>query len=316
MSHIKQYAIETIRSESTAIRDLEGQLTDDFEHAVRAILTGEGKVIVTGMGKSGIIGRKIAATLASTGTPSFFLHPGDAYHGDLGMIEPKDIVLAIANSGKTDEVLRLIPFLKKRGNVLISLTGDPQSILAKNSDYHINTHVECEACPMNLAPTSSTTAILVMGDALAVALMKERGFKREDYATFHPGGNLGKRLLTRVSDVMREDVPRISADMPLGEVIIAISEARLGIASIVAEGKLAGVITDGDIRRAMGKYRREFFSIRAGEIMSVRPRTIAGSELVSRAEEIMQQNKIHSLIVVDAEDRVQGVVEYFNVFSL
>ena len=316
MDKLMQYAVETIRTEAKAILGLEKHLTDDFGKAVRAILATDGKVIITGMGKSGIVGRKIAATLASTGTPSFFLHPGDAYHGDLGMIEPKDIVLAIANSGKTDEVLRMIPFLKKRGNLLISMTGDPESLIAKNSDLHLNTHVDCEACPMNLAPTSSTTAILVMGDALAVALMKEREFKPEEYAIFHPGGNLGRRLLTRVSDVMRSDVPRISEAMPLGDVIIAISEARLGIAAVVTEKHLAGVITDGDIRRAMGKYKSDFFTIRAGEIMSLKPKTIGADALVSRAEELMQKNKIHSLIVTDPEGGVAGVVEYFNVFNM
>lgn len=315
MDKLQQYAIEVIRTEAEAIRGLEKQLTADFGGAVRAILACKGKVIVTGMGKSGIVGRKIAATLASTGTPSFFLHPGDAYHGDLGMIEPRDIVLAIANSGKTDEVLRMIPFLKKRGNLLIAMTGDPESLIAKNADFHINTHVDCEACPMNLAPTSSTTAILVMGDALAVALMNERGFRAEDYAVFHPGGNLGRRLLTHVSDVMRDDVPRIAESMPLGDVIIAISEARLGIAAVVEGGRLAGVITDGDIRRAMGKYKSEFFSIRAGEIMSRRPKTIGADALVSDAEEIMKRNRIHSLIVVGDAGTVEGVIEYFNLFS-
>lgn len=313
MGTILQSAVETIRTEAGAIAGLETLLDDDFEGAVRAILGCGGKVVVTGMGKSGIIGKKIAATLASTGTPSFFLHPGEAYHGDLGMVEPRDIVLAIANSGTTDEVLRLIPFLKNRGNVLIGMTGKPGSLLASHSDYHLNIAVPAEACPMNLAPTSSTTAMLVMGDALAVALMRERGFTPEDYAVYHPGGSLGRRLLTRVGDVMRTDVPRILGDMPLASVIIAISEARMGIAAVVEGDRLLGVITDGDIRRAMARYESAFFDKKASEIMSAGARTIGPGELVSVAEEIMHRNRIHSLIVVDSGGRVEGVVEFFHV---
>ncbi len=314
MNKIKQYAIDTIRTEARAIQGLEALLTDDFQGAVDAMMACRGKVIVTGMGKSGLIGTKIAATLASTGTPAFFLHPGEAYHGDLGMIEPRDVVLAIANSGQTDEVLKLIPFLKHRGNVLIAMTGNPESLLAKHADYHLNIAVECEACPMNLAPTSSTTAMLVMGDALAVALMKVRGFQAEDYAVFHPGGSLGRRLLTKVSDVMRTDVPKLPGSTPLGEVIIAISGARLGIAAIVEEGKLLGVITDGDIRRAMARYKSEFFGIEARMAMTVNPKVIAASEAVSEAQNLMSQYKIHSLIVTGNDGKVEGVVEYFNIF--
>lgn len=313
MSDIKKHASETILLEAKAIENLVTLLTDDFDNAVKAILSCEGKVIVTGMGKSGIIGRKIAATLASTGTPAFFLHPGEAYHGDLGMIEPKDIVLAITNSGQTDEVLKLIPFIKSRGNMLIAMTGNPGSLLAKNADLHLNIAVPSEACPMNLAPTSSTTAMLVMGDALAVALMDERDFKPEDFAVYHPGGSLGRRLLTRVSDVMRCDIPTISENTPLGDVIIAISEARLGIAAVTYEGKLLGVITDGDIRRAMAKYKSDFFDKKAKEIMSGNPKTISPDERVSTAEKIMHENRIHSIIVTNKDGIVEGVVEYFNV---
>lgn len=313
MSNIIKSAIDTIRTEAQAVEDLEKLLTPDFEGAVKAILACEGKVIVTGMGKSGLIGKKIAATFASTGTPSFFLHPGEAYHGDLGMIEARDIVLAITNSGQTDEVLKLIPYIKHRGNVLIAMTGNPDSLLARNADYHINIAVKKEACPMNLAPTSSTTTELVMGDALAVALIRERGFREADYAVFHPGGSLGRRLLTHVSDVMRADIPRVDESTPLGDVIIAISAARLGIAAVVRDEKLVGVITDGDIRRAMGKYKSDFFSMEAGAIMSCSPRTVLPTERLSSAEEIMHTNKIHSLIVVDGHSNVLGVVEYFNV---
>ncbi len=313
MGDIKQSALDTINTEAEAVRGLAALLTEDFEQAVRAILDCGGKVIVTGMGKSGIVGKKIAATLASTGTPSFFLHPGEACHGDLGMIEPHDIVLALANSGATDEVLKLIPFLKSRGNTIIAMTGKPESLLAKHADYHINVSVPAEACPMNLAPTSSTTAMLVMGDALAVALMQERNFSPEEYAVFHPGGSLGRRLLTRVSDVMRRDVPRIPGDMPLGQVIIAISEARMGIAAVMDGERLAGVITDGDIRRAMAKYESGFFGRKAEQIMTPDPKTIGSGELVSVAEEIMHKNRIHSLIVSNGDGSVEGVVEFFHV---
>ena len=315
-NQIKQYAIETFEAEAAAIRNLSNLLTDDFAQAVETILGCTGKVIVTGMGKSGIIGKKIAATLASTGTPSFFLHPGEAYHGDLGMISSNDIVLAIANSGQTDEILRLIPFMQNNGNTIIAMTGNPESTLAKNAHLHLNISVEREACPLNLAPTSSTTAMLVMGDALAIALMKVRGFRAEDYAVFHPGGSLGRRLLTRVKDVMRRDALCVPKTMTLGEVIIAISDARLGIAAVVEEGKLIGVITDGDVRRAMAKYKERFFSIQAEEIMSRTPKTISPEARITAAEEMMRLYKIHSVIVTDDHSAVVGVVEFFNVSVL
>lgn len=315
-NQIKQYAIDTFEAEAAAVRNLSNLLTDDFAKAVEAILKCTGKVVVTGMGKSGIIGKKIAATLASTGTPSFFLHPGEAYHGDLGMISSNDIVLAIANSGQTDEILRLIPFMQNNGNTIIAMTGNPESTLAKNAHLNLNIAVEREACPLNLAPTSSTTAMLVMGDALAIALMKVRGFRAEDYAVFHPGGNLGRRLLTRVKDVMRKDALCVPKTMTLGDVIIAISDARLGIAAVVEDGKLIGVITDGDVRRAMAKYKERFFSIQAEEIMSRTPKTISPEARITAAEEMMRVHKIHSIIVTDDNSAVVGVVEFFNVSVL
>ena len=315
-NQIKQYAIDTFEAEAAAVRNLSNLLTDDFAKAVEAILKCTGKVVVTGMGKSGIIGKKIAATLASTGTPSFFLHPGEAYHGDLGMISSNDIVLAIANSGQTDEILRLIPFMQNNGNTIIAMTGNPESTVAKNAHLNLNIAVEREACPLNLAPTSSTTAMLVMGDALAIALMKVRGFRAEDYAVFHPGGSLGRRLLTRVKDVMRKDALCVPKTMTLGDVIIAISDARLGIAAVVEDGKLIGVITDGDVRRAMAKYKERFFSIQAEEIMSRTPKTISPEARITAAEEMMRVHKIHSIIVTDDNSAVVGVVEFFNVSVL
>ena len=315
-NQIKQYAIDTFEAEAAAVRNLSNLLTDDFAKAVEAILKCTGKVVVTGMGKSGIIGKKIAATLASTGTPSFFLHPGEAYHGDLGMMYSNAIVFAIANCGQTDEILRLIPFMQNNGNTIIAMTGNPESTLAKNAHLNLNIAVEREACPLNLAPTSSTTAMLVMGDALAIALMKVRGFRAEDYAVFHPGGSLGRRLLTRVKDVMRKDALCVPKTMTLGDVIIAISDARLGIAAVVEDGKLIGVITDGDVRRAMAKYKERFFSIQAEEIMSRTPKTISPEARITAAEEMMRVHKIHSIIVTDDNSAVVGVVEFFNVSVL
>lgn len=314
MSPIKESALNTFRAEAEAVHSLAGQLTDDFEKAVRAILATHGKVIVTGMGKSGLVGRKIAATLASTGTPSFFLHPGEAYHGDLGMIEAGDIVLALSNSGQTDEVLRLIPYLQECGNTVIAMTGNAGSTLAKNSTYHLDVSVKSEACPLSLAPTCSTTAQLAMGDALAVALMNERGFRAEDFARFHPGGSLGRRLLTRVGDVMRsEHLPTASPSSRLGEVIITISDARMGVAVILDEGKIAGIVTDGDVRRAMLKYGARFFDITADEIMTRTPKTVSVADRLTDAEQLMQDNKIHSLIVVDRDGKLAGIVELYDL---
>ena len=314
MSPIKESALNTFRAEAEAVQSLAGQLTDDFEKAVRAILATHGKVIVTGMGKSGLVGRKIAATLASTGTPSFFLHPGEAYHGDLGMIEAGDIVLALSNSGQTDEVLRLIPYLQACGNTVIAMTGNAGSTLAKNSTYHLDVSVKSEACPLSLAPTCSTTAQLAMGDALAVALMNERGFRAEDFARFHPGGSLGRRLLTRVGDVMRsEHLPTASPSSRLGEVIITISDARMGVAVILDEGKIAGIVTDGDVRRAMLKYGARFFDITADEIMTRTPKTVSVADRLTDAEQLMQDNKIHSLIVVDRDGKLAGIVELYDL---
>ena len=314
MSPIKESALNTFRAEAEAVQSLAGQLTDDFEKAVRAILATHGKVIVTGMGKSGLVGRKIAATLASTGTPSFFLHPGEAYHGDLGVIEAGDIVLALSNSGQTDEVLRLIPYLQECGNTVIAMTGNAGSTLAKNSTYHLDVSVKSEACPLSLAPTCSTTAQLAMGDALAVALMNERGFRAEDFARYHPGGSLGRRLLTRVGDVMRsEHLPTASPSSRLGEVIITISDARMGVAVILDEGKIAGIVTDGDVRRAMLKYGARFFDITADEIMTRTPKTVSVADRLTDAEQLMQDNKIHSLIVVDRDGKLAGIVELYDL---
>jgi len=290
------------------------RLDGNFESAVEAILASGGKLIVSGMGKSGLIGKKIAATLASTGTPSFFLHPGEAYHGDLGMIEKGDILLLISYSGETDEILRLIPFLKSQGNVTLSMSGNPLSTLAKNTTFHLNIAITKEACPLQLAPTSSTTATLVMGDALAVALMGLRGFEESDFAQFHPGGSLGRRLLATVEDVMKkENLPICSPHHGIKEVIHAITDGKCGLVVIVHEGHIHGVITDGDIRRAMEMRQDQFFDLKASDIMSQNPKTTLYSTKLAIASEAMNQYKINTLLVVDDDQKLIGIVQMYDL---
>ena len=311
---IKKLAQEVFEIESKEIANLSKRLTDDFEKAINAILQSSGKLIVSGMGKSGIIGKKIAATLASTGTPSFFLHPGEAYHGDLGMIEENDIVLLISNSGETDEVLKLIPFLKHQKNCTISMSGNDESTLAKNTNYHLNIAVDKEACPLFLAPTSSTTATLVMGDALAVTLMKLRDFKEENFAKFHPGGSLGRRLLTTVGDVMKKkNLPIISSQATIKEVIQRISEGLLGLVVIIDNNKIIGIITDGDIRRTMESREKDFFNLKAEDLMSNHPKLIYESDKLISASNIMSQHKINSLLVVNESNDLVGVVQVYDL---
>jgi arabinose-5-phosphate isomerase len=311
---IKKLAQEVFEIESKEIANLSKRLTDDFEKAINAILQSSGKLIVSGMGKSGIIGKKIAATLASTGTPSFFLHPGEAYHGDLGMIEENDIVLLISNSGETDEVLKLIPFLKHQKNCSISMSNNDDSTLAKNTNYHLNIAVDKEACPLFLAPTSSTTATLVMGDALAVTLMKLRDFKEENFAKFHPGGSLGRRLLTTVGDVMKKkNLPIISSQATIKEVIQKISEGKLGLVVIIDNNKIIGIITDGDIRRTMESREKDFFSLKAEDLMSNHPKLIYDTDKLISASNIMSQHKINSLLVVNESNDLVGVVQVYDL---
>ena len=311
---IKKLAQEVFEIEAKEIANLSNRLTEDFEKAIKAILESSGKLIVSGMGKSGIIGKKIAATLASTGTPSFFLHPGEAYHGDLGMIEENDVVLLISNSGETDEVLKLIPFLKHQKNRTISMSGNDNSTLAKNTNYHLNIAVEKEACPLLLAPTSSTTATLVMGDAIAVTLMKLRNFKEENFAKFHPGGSLGRRLLTTVGDVMKKDkLPMTNSDATIKEVIQKITEGKLGLVVILDKNQIKGIITDGDIRRTMESRENEFFSLQAKDLMSSHPKSIQESDKLIRASTLMSENKINSLLVVNEVDGFVGVVQMYDL---
>lgn len=312
-ANILSAAKEVFKIEAEAIRNLPTLLTNDFSNAANAILETKGRVIVTGMGKSGNIGKKISATLASTGTPSLFVHPAEAIHGDLGMITKQDIILAISYSGETEEIIQLLPYLKEKRIVLIAMSGNTKSTLAKYSDFHINIFVKKEACPLQLAPTSSTTATLVMGDALAVALMKQRSFQPEDFAMLHPGGSLGKRLLTRVEHLMvKDNLPLVSSTTPLSKVISVMGTGRLGMAIVLDNKKIKGIITDGDLRRAIEKYHEKIFSLQAQDIMTKNAKTISKDAKVIEAEEICNKHKITSLIVLEKK-HVIGVFQIYNI---
>ena len=310
---VRNYAIQCIKDEAQALLDLIPNIDDNFDKAVDLMLHCRGKVIVTGVGKSGHIGAKIAATLSSTGTPSFFINPLDVFHGDLGVMTTDDVVLAISNSGQTDELLRFIPMLLHKQIPIIGISGNPLSLLAKYSTCHINVSVEKEACPLNLAPTSSTTATLAMGDALAVALMTVRDFKPQDFAQFHPGGELGKRLLTTAQDVMHKDnMPTLPPDMHLGEAIILVSKGKLGLGIAERDGKVVGLITDGDIRRAMEQWQAQFFTKTVADIMTITPKTVGLQTKISEIQKIMNKYKIHSVLVIDDEHRLLGVVDHYS----
>lgn len=313
MSKWTETAIKCLRDESEALLELIPYIDESFDKTIELILKCKGKLIVTGVGKSGHIGAKIAATLSSTGTPSFFINPLDAFHGDLGVIMKDDVVLAISNSGQTDELLRFLPYLLERQIPVIGMSGNPESLLAKYSTTHLNTAVTHEACPLGLAPTSSTTAALAMGDALACALIVARGFKASDFAQFHPGGTLGRRLLTKAKDVMRtDDLPVISPDMKLGEAVIHVSRGRLGLCVAVSNEKICGLVTDGDIRRAMEKSQDVFFKRTVADIMSVHPKCVGPETKITEIERIFQQFKIHSVLVVDADNHLLGIVDSFR----
>ncbi|MBO6187485.1 MAG: KpsF/GutQ family sugar-phosphate isomerase [Prevotella sp.] len=308
----RDYAIQCIKDEAQAVLGLIGQMDDNFDRAVELILSCKGKVIVTGVGKSGHIGAKIAATLSSTGTPSFFVNPLDVFHGDLGVMAAGDVVVAISYSGQTDELLRFIPMVLHMQIPIIGISGNPQSLLAKYSTCHLNVSVEKEACPLNLAPTSSTTATLVMGDALAVALMERRHFRPQDFAQFHPGGELGKRLLTTAQDVMLTDnLPLLTEDMHLGKAIILVSKGKLGLGVAVTDGRVSGLITDGDIRRAMEKWQAEFFDRTVSDIMTRQPKTVEPQTKISEIQKLMNEHKIHNVLVVDGQNRLLGIVDRY-----
>lgn len=309
-------AQRTIRMESAAVGALEARIGEDFQRACELMLAVSGRSVVTGMGKSGHIAGKIAATLASTGTPAFFVHPGEASHGDMGMITAADCVLALSNSGATPEVLTLIPLLKRLGVPLVSMTGAPLSTLAQASDAHLHTGVDVEACPLGLAPTSSTTTALVMGDALAIALLEARGFTAEDFAFSHPGGALGRKLLLKVDDVMRRGaaIPRVSAATSLSDALLEISAKGLGMTTVVDpdNGALQGVFTDGDLRRALDR-RIDINASTMGALMSRNPATVSSGALAAEALRIMEERHISALVVRDGAGDVAGVV---NLLSL
>lgn len=312
-AHVRAFAAKCLQDEADALLELIPELDEHFDKAVDMILHCKGKVIVTGVGKSGHIGAKIAATLSSTGTPAFFINPLDVYHGDLGVMTSDDVVLALSNSGQTDELLRFIPMLLHMNVPIISMSRNPQSLLAKYSSAHITVKVSKEACPLNLAPTSSTTAALAMGDALAIALMQVRNFKPKDFAQFHPGGELGKRLLTTAEDVMRSTLlPILSKNMNLGEAVILISKGKLGLGIIVENERVTGIITDGDIRRAMEKWQSAFFTKQVEDIMTKNPKTVLPNTKISEVQAMMNQYKIHSVLVVDQTDKLLGVVDHYS----
>ncbi len=318
---IKQ-AKRVLRIEADAVAALIERIDEQFERAVEIILSNKGRVVVTGMGKSGLIGKKIAATLASTGTPALFLHPAEGIHGDLGMVTRGDTVIALSNSGETEEIARMLPSLKRLGIRIISLTGNPESTLAKNSDVVINVGVKEEACPLGLAPTASTTATLAMGDALAVALLDKRGFKEEDFACFHPGGALGKRLLLRVRDLMHtgDDVPVVAEGTLIKDAIYEISSKKMGITAVVnASGRLVGVISDGDLRRWMEKTEKTGENLLAKiskDIMTKNPKTANKDSLAAEAVSIMENNSITCLIVANNVDGIpEGVIHLHDLLK-
>ncbi|MFV8820133.1 KpsF/GutQ family sugar-phosphate isomerase [Haliea sp. E17] len=310
-----QSALRTISMEAEAVAALAQRVGAEFEQACALMLDCQGRVIVTGMGKSGHIARKIAATLASTGTPAFFVHPGEASHGDMGMITPEDVVIALSNSGEVGEVLTLLPLLKRMGSKLIAMTGNPQSTLARAADAHIDAGVTTEACPLDLAPTSSTTAALVMGDALAIALLEARGFTAEDFAFSHPGGSLGRKLLLKVADVMRagDSIPRVAQDTMLARALLEISAKGLGMTTVTDDaGQFIGVFTDGDLRRAID-HQVDINSTPIAAIMSRKPKTVTPGMLAAQAMRIMEENEITSLVVVDDDGAACGVLHLMHL---
>lgn len=307
-----------IEIEAEAVRSLLDGLGDGFDQAVAAMKATAGRVIVTGIGKSGIVGQKIAATLASTGTAAFFLHPAEAIHGDLGMILPGDVVVALSHSGESEEVVDLVPHVKRRGATLIALTGRPSSTLGRNADVVVSISIREEACPLNLAPTASTTAQLVMGDALAMALSVEKGFRPEDFAALHPGGKLGKRFL-RVQDLMHtgEAVPLVASDTPMRDVIYEMSKKRFGITGVVdGSGQLVGVVSDGDLRRLLERDALEISRDRASDAMTKRPKTIGAAAMATEALRMMEERKITSLFVVEADGRPTGILHLHDLWGV
>ncbi|MFU8830839.1 MAG: KpsF/GutQ family sugar-phosphate isomerase [Wenzhouxiangella sp.] len=310
-------AAEVLETEARAITDLATRVDGSFVDACRLILGCQGHMIVLGMGKSGHIGHKIAATLASTGTPAFFVHPAEASHGDLGMIRREDLMLALSNSGETEELLRLLPVIKRLGVGLIAMTGNPDSTLARHADVHLDTSVDQEACPLGLAPTASTSAQLALGDALAVALLEARGFTADDFARSHPGGKLGRRLLVTVADVMHggPELPRVDISANLAEAIVEMTRSRLGMCAVLENGhRLVGVVTDGDLRRHVEELA-DIRQVPVSQIMTPNPRTIASSELAAKAVEVMQSHRIQGLLVVGTDHELIGALNFQDLLQ-
>jgi arabinose-5-phosphate isomerase len=302
--------------EAQALAAVAARIDGDFTAACRLILESSGRVVCTGMGKSGHIARKIAATLASTGTPAFYVHPGEAAHGDLGMITDADIVLALSYSGESDEILTVLPVLKRQGNAVIAMTGRPNSTMAREADLHLDVSVPAEACPLALAPTSSTTASLAMGDALAVALLEARGFTADDFARSHPAGALGRRLLLHIADVMHagDDVPRVGPDASVSDALVEMSRKRLGMTAVTdADGRLLGLYTDGDLRRTLDDARVDLRTTRIDEVMTRSPKTIGANALATEAAQLMETHKIGGLLVVDESRRVVGALNIHDL---
>ncbi len=311
---ILDIARQTIENESNAIKNLISLLDNEFENAVLCILNSNGRVVFTGVGKSALIASKIVATFNSTGTPAIFMHAADAIHGDLGTVQKNDVVVCLSKSGNTEEIKMLIPLIKRGKNKLIAITGNMDSILAKQSDFVLNTYVEKEACPNNLAPTTSTTAQLVMGDALAISLLELKGFSSEDFAKFHPGGALGKRLYLRVEDIVGNNLkPQVEANASVKEVIVEISEKMLGVTAVLENEQVIGIVTDGDIRRMLSKYDT-INTITARDIMTKSPKTIAPNVLAVKALEILRKNGISQLLVMDGDDYL-GIIHLHNLIN-
>ncbi|HRN79053.1 MAG TPA: KpsF/GutQ family sugar-phosphate isomerase [Ferruginibacter sp.] len=307
-SEIIKTALRTINLQADALRHLTSFVDDTFEQVVHAIAQMQGRMVISGIGKSAIIAQKIVATFNSTGTPAIFMHAADAIHGDLGIVQPGDIVMVISKSGDSPEIKVLVPLVKNFGNLLVGMTGNMQSFLAQNADKVLNTTVSQEACPNNLAPTTSTTAQMVMGDALAVCLMDLKGFRKEHFARFHPGGSLGKRLYLRVADVMSSQKPAVVAESGIKQVIVEMTRSRLGATAVVnAQGELTGIITDGDVRRML-ENNDSISGLTAGDIMIKTPKTIAADEMAAEALEVMRKHNINQLLVVNQQQQYNGIV--------
>ena len=315
--HLLALARQVLDIEADALRALSSRIDAGFADAVHLILACTGRVVVSGMGKSGHIGSKIAATLASTGTPAFFMHPGEASHGDLGMIAPNDVVLALSNSGESSEIVSIVPLIKRRGAKLIAMTGNPSSTMAREADVHLNAAVDKEACPLNLAPTASTTAALALGDALAVALLDARGFSADDFARTHPGGSLGRRLLIHVRDVMHsgDALPKIGSDASLKTALFEMTKKGLGMTAVVdTAGKVAGVFTDGDLRRAL-EHALDLQQAQVTDLMTPNPKTIRADELAVAAVEKMETLKINGLLVIDEDNTLVGALNMHDLLK-